>query len=128
MDKGFKAYIIFFLWLALACWVPSLIFDAEKISLCAIIAASIGSAIGIIVTEHPDSKGFFRKELPFTCLHFWIFVAYAVVGMFIIGFGDIPYKDVVAFGKSIVFYTVLPIIVLIIECIINDRKGKNESE
>lgn len=128
MNEGFKAYIVFLLWLAFACWVPSLIFDVEDISLCAAIAASIGGAIGIAIIEHPDSKGFFAKELPFTCVHFWIFVAYAVVGMFMVGFGDIPYKDVVAFGKSIVFYTVLPIIVLIIECIINDRKEKYESE
>lgn len=124
MDKGFKIYVLLLLWLALACWVPSLIFDAEKISLCAIIAASIGSAIGIIVTEHPDSKGFFRKELPFTCLHFWIFIAYAVVGMFIIGFGDIPYKELPSFGKSIVFYVALTIIVGITEAFIKDRKEK----
>ena len=110
------------LWIAVACWIPSLIFDAEKISLCAIIAASIGSAIAIIANENPDSKGYFRKELPFTCVHFWIFVAYAVVGMFMIGFGDIPYNEMPAFGKSIIFYMTLTILVFFIEAFIKDRK------
>lgn len=126
MDKGFKTYAILLLWLAIACWIPSLIFNAEDISLCAIIAASIGAAIGIAITEHPDSKGFFAKELPFTCVHFWIFVAYAVVGMFMVGFGDIPYKDVVAFGKSIVFYAALPVPVSFIECFVKARIEKKK--
>ena len=124
--EGFKIHILMLLWIAVACWIPSLIFDAEKISLCAIIAASIGSAIAIIANENPDSKGYFRKELPFTCVHFWIFVAYAVVGMFMIGFGDIPYNEMPAFGKSVIFYMALTILVFFIEAFIKDRKEKSK--
>lgn len=126
MDRGFKTYVSFLLWLAFVCWIPSVIFDVENISLCAAIAASIGGAIGIAIIEHPDSKGFFAKELPFTCIHFWMFVAYAVVGMFTIGFGDIDYEEIKGLGKSIVFYAVLPVPVFFIECFVNDRIKKKK--
>lgn len=67
----------------------------------------------------------FKKEIPFTYGHFWMFLAYAVGGMFTIGFGEMDYQAIKTLGKSIVFYAVLPIVALIVESIIKDRSEKN---
>jgi hypothetical protein len=105
-------------------WLPEQIYDSRNVGICGIIGFSVALASIALVDQTKEKS--FKKEIPFTYAHFWMLIAYAVSSIYLIGFKDIPYEEIKHIGKSIVFYTVLPIIVLIIECIINNRKGKNE--
>lgn len=125
MDKGFKLYLLFFLWMGIVVGSPCLIFG-DDLALCATLAAGFGPGISSTISSHPDSKGFFMKELPFTYAHYWVFLAYVVIGIFMIGFTDKSYDAMKCIGKGALFYAILPVVVFIIECFIKDRKEKRE--
>lgn len=124
MDKGFKAYIFFLLWMGIVIGAPSLIFDARQVAIIGCIAASIGMGAIIIVGQEEEST--FKKEISVTYGHFWMFIAYAVGGMFTIGFGEMDYEEIKTLGKSIVFYAALPVPIFLAETFIKDRIEKKK--
>ena len=124
MDKGFKLYLLFFLWMGIFLGIPSLIFDCEKVWLCGIIAMSAGIATIAFLDQAKENT--FRKEMPVTYMHFWMFLAYAVSGMFVVGFSNLPYDSIRSLGRSLTFYAALPVVVFIIECFIKDKKEKRQ--
>lgn len=124
MDKGFKVYIFFLLWLGIVVGVPSLIFDARQVGIIGSIAASIGMAAMVLAEQGKENT--FKKDVSVTYGHFWIFLAYAVGGMFTIGFGEMDYEEIKTLGKSIVFYAALPVPVLFIEAFAKDRIEKKK--
>lgn len=124
MDKGFKLYLLFFLWMGIFLGIPSLIFDCEKVWLCGIIAMSVGIATIAFLDQAKENT--FRKEMPVTYMHFWMCIAYAVSGMFVVGFSNLPYDSIRSLGRSLTFYAALPVVVFIIECFIKDKKEKRQ--
>lgn len=123
-NKGCLAIITFFLWISIVVGVPSLIFDAREVGIIGVIAMSIGMYAMFLAGEGKEHT--FKKEIPFTYGHFWMFLSYAVGGMFAIGFGEMDYLAIKTLGKSIVFYAVLPVPVLFIEGFVNDRIKKKK--
>lgn len=124
MKGGCLSIIIFLIWLGITLGIPSLIFDSEKLFLCWVIAVSVG----IVTLAHVDQakENTFRKLMPVTYIHIWMFLAYAVSGMFVIGFSDMSYDSMESLGKSIVFYAALPVLVVFIESFIRDRIEKKK--
>lgn len=121
-DKGCLAYGLFLLWLGIAMGVPSLIFDSREVVICGGIGISIGMAVLSLIDQKEDNS--FRKKMPYTYAHFWVFIGYAVSAIFLIGFKDIPYEDMRSLGQSLLCYIPLPVIALIIENNIKEKKEK----
>lgn len=53
-----------------------------------------------------------------------MFVAYAAVGMFSIGFTDMDYSSLRGMGKSLIYFLAIPLVSLIIESSIREKKKK----
>ena len=124
--RGCLLNALFFIWMGAIIWIPEQIYDSRNVGICGIIGFSVALASIALVDQTKDKS--FKKEIPFTYAHFWMFIAYAISSIYMVGFKDIPYEEIKLIGKSIVFYTVLPIIVLIIECIINDKKKRENDD
>lgn len=120
MKNGCLAYICFLLWLGIAIGIPSLIWDFDSIGWPCILATGFGLPLGAAFSNSKNS-GFFKKELPFTYIHFIIFVFYAVISAIVIGFTNISYESMKSIGQCSVFYAALPVPVVFIESFIRDR-------
>ena len=83
------------------------------------------AALSLIDQKEDNS---FRKKMPYTYAHFWVFIGYAVSGVLKIGFSKLPYEEMISIGKCTVFYMILPIIALIIECTIRDKRNNKGQE
>lgn len=122
-DKGCLSIVLFFLWLGIVVGIPCLIFGKD-VGLWATLAASFGLPLGFTISDHPGSKGYLAKELPFTYAHLWIFLAYVVIGIFTIGFTDKSYDAMKCIGKGALFYAILPVVVFFIEGFVKDKIEK----
>lgn len=122
MDNGFKIYLLFFLWLGIVTGIPNLFYHSEESALLGVTAIGVGIAA---MAMSGQIEGFsFWKKYPVTYGHFWMFLVYAVGGIFMIGFRDMEYGDMRALGKCILFYTAYPVIAFVIEYWIKTRKEK----
>lgn len=124
LENGCLIYGLFLLWLGIVVGIPCIIFDTKQVGITSCIAVSIGMYTMAISGEAKEHT--FKKDFSYTYSHFWMFLAYAVGGMFTIGFGDIDYEGIKSLGKSIVFYAVLPVPVFFIEGFVNDRIKKKK--
>lgn len=122
MDDDFKVYLQFLLWICIVAGIPNLVYSCKESALLGLIAMSFGIAAASISDQREG--GSFWKKYPVTYGHFWIFLIYAVGGIFMIGFKDMEYEDMRTVGKCMLFYTAYPVIAFVIEYWIKTRKEK----
>lgn len=102
--------------------MPSLIFMSGQISMCGIIAFSISLAITVL-TESND-KYSIRHNYSFTFYHIWLLSGYLIVAIITIGWTKTEYNEMKELAQCSLFYTILLIIVFIIEAFINTQREK----
>ena len=124
-NNGCLAILLFFCWMGIVVGLPGWIYDSYDVAICGVIGMSIGMA-ALALMDQKEGRSF-KKEIPFTYTHLWIFLAYAVSGIFMVGFGNLSYEDMRAIGKGSVFYILLPIIAFIADCLIFGRNKTNRS-
>lgn len=122
--RGCLLNALFLIWMGAIIWLPEQIYDSRNVGICGIIGFSVALASIALVDQTKDKS--FKKEIPFTYAHFWMFIAYAVSSIYIVGFKDIPYEEIKHIGKSIVFYAALPVPVFFIEYFVKDKIEKKK--
>ena len=112
-DKGCLLYGLFFLWLGIACGIPSLIFESNQVGICGIIGISI--ALGSLgLSQNKDQYS--RINLySFSFYHLWLVLAYIVVAIITIGWCKVDFETMKELAQCSLYYLILLVIVFGIE-------------
>ena len=123
MDKGFKINVLFLLWLGIAAGLPCIILGDSVAITGSIACCAIFPAIAIASNA---KEGTFKKECIVTYGHFWVFLAYAIIGMLEIAFTRMEYNDIKDLSQGLIIFVIYPVITFFIETWLNERKRKRE--
>lgn len=123
MDEGFKIHLLFLLWLGIIVGLPCIILGDSVAIPGGIAACTIFATIAFVYQEKESS---FKKEYIATYSHFWMFLTYAIIGMFKIAFKTIEYDDIKALSQGLIFFAIYPVVTFFIESWLNERRRKKK--